>query len=80
MARSEFDKDTERGDAFRQIGQRNKVGRKHNHQPRGRAKERARKKMGPVLAKKRKRLDAFHARVCAYWRGEVENYPAEPQF
>ena len=75
MARFEFDDGTEVGEAFKRIGLRNRVGRKHLHQPRGRARERARKKMGPVKAKEQKRRDQYHALVAAYWRSELEYFP-----
>lgn len=54
---------------------RKKVGRKHKHQPRGRAIER-RKRM-VVRRNKQNVIDraAFSAKVAAYFRGEVENYP-----
>lgn len=54
---------------------RKKVGRKHNHQPRGRAIQRAinRRKAREqleVIARQR-----FNRLVAAYWRGHLESHP-----
>lgn len=77
----EFDHDVERGDAFRRIGNRNRVGRKHNHQPRGRALQkklrRATMKHGPN-SKRMAALRRYTEAVAAYWRCEVDDHPRRP--
>lgn len=82
MARLDFDQDTERGDAFVRIGNKNRVGRKHNHQPRGRAREKRRQNLlnGQAIEKARlaKKAARFKALVVAYWRGEIDGYPESP--
>lgn len=82
MARSEFDAGTERDEMFSRVGRRNKVGRKHNHVARGRAKEKRRQGLlsGAAIhrARKKKKLDKYHAGVRAYWQGDLENFPSSP--
>lgn len=51
------------------------VGRKHNHQPRGRAIERRKAAKRRALAQAELLRHKFSLRVAAYWRGEMENYP-----
>jgi hypothetical protein len=82
MARLEFENGTEVGDAFKRVGRTNRVGRKHNHQPRGRAREKARRNLanGKAIraAKFRKKLEKYHALVAAYWAGAIDSHPAAP--
>lgn len=82
MARLEFEDGEDRGDAFKRIGRTNRVGRKHNHQPRGRAREMARSNLanGKAIreAKARKKLAKYHALVAAYWAGLIDNHPLPP--
>jgi hypothetical protein len=67
---------TDREDALERARGRKKVGRKHNHQPRGRALERRHR--AKLIRAEQRRLEraAFAAKVAAYFRGEVETYPA----
>lgn len=65
-------------DALHRAKLRKVVGRKHNHQPRGHARERDRQQM---LTRQRHLLrlrKAFNKMVAAYWRGEREGYPDAP--
>ncbi len=82
MARLDFEQGTERGDAFVRIGNKNRVGRKHNHQARGRAREKQRQNMlkGKEVDRARlaKKVKRFKMQVAAYWRGEVDAYPERP--
>gem|GEM_PF-5880061 len=78
MARLDFDSDIDRGEAFQRIGNRNRVGRKHNHQPRGRARERPKKGIEIAAARMKKKADRYHAAVSAYWRGELNEHPSPP--
>lgn len=54
---------------------RKKVGRKHNHQPRGRALEKLHR--AKLIRARQRQLERikFSSLVAAYWRGEIENYP-----
>lgn len=54
---------------------RKKVGRKHNHQPRGRALEKRLKspmRRQKLMVAQRKK---FSAKVRLYWMGQAEAYP-----
>jgi IS5 family transposase len=76
MMRQTFDSDTPREVALARAKARRNVGRKHNHQPRGRALERRyRAKLIRARQRELARI-AFSAKVAAYFRGDVENYPA----
>ncbi len=63
-------------EALERARARRNVGRKHNHQPRGRAMEKKlsapKRQQFMVNARRRK----FSERVRAYWLGEVECYPS----
>lgn len=76
--RQTFDSDVPREVALRRARDGRKVGRKHNHQPRGRALERRHR--AKIIRAKQREIErlAFSAKVAAYFRGEVENYPATP--
>lgn len=57
---------------------RKQVGRKHLHQPRGRAIERRRLRLKRRAEELVRERQAFNALVSAYWRGERETYPDGP--
>ena len=62
-------------DALHRSRLRKVVGRKHNHQPRGRARERIRQR---ALARVRKAVEErrmFSALVRAYFKGDIPTYP-----
>lgn len=54
---------------------RKRVGRKHNHQPRGRSRQRIidrkKRRAAELLAQRHK----MNARIAAYWRGEINGHP-----
>lgn len=56
---------------------RKKVGRKHLHQPRGRALQK--RLLSPFLRQKLDNIKRhkFSRLVAAYWRGEIKNYPTQ---
>lgn len=78
MARFDFPQCTSPEDAFKRIANRNRVGRKHNHQARGRAREKQRQGKIAHEAKKLRLLKRYHALVEAYWRGELSGHPNPP--
>lgn len=59
---------------FRSWG-RKRVGRKHNHQPRGRAREKRRAGQMRALQMENEQRRKFTERVAAYWRGDIECHP-----
>jgi hypothetical protein len=67
---------TSHSEALERAQGRKKVGRKHSHQPRGRALERRHRAKLIRAEQRRVERAAFAAKVAAYFRGEVENYPA----
>lgn len=67
---------TPHAEALHRARLRKVVGRKHNHKPRGRALQKQLE-----TPKKRQALEAirrrkFNARVAAFFRGDLANYPA----
>ncbi len=82
MARLDFPQGTERDEMFRRVARKNRVGRKHNHQARGRAREKARQNLlsGRAIdkARRKKKWLKFQAQVRAYWSGEINGYPETP--
>lgn len=54
---------------------RKKVGRKHNHQPRGRALQRIVNHLAQAARERNRLRRIFNAKVEAYWRGERDGYP-----
>jgi hypothetical protein len=73
--RQTFDQNTQHEVALSRARDSRKVGRKHNHQPRGRALEK-RHRAKLIRAKQRELARiAFSAKVAAYFRGEIDGYP-----
>jgi len=73
--RIEFDASHDHDDALSRAKARKRVGRKHNHQPRGRAfekRQQAVKRAAIALVEKKRK---YTAKVRAYWLGLSDVHP-----
>jgi hypothetical protein len=75
--RQTFDSTTPWDVAIKRANGRKKVGRKHNHTPRGRALERRHR--AKIIRAEQRRVEraAFAAKVASYFRGDIECYPTQ---
>lgn len=68
--------DMDHDEALARANGRKRVGRKHNHQPRGRAIERRKRAQKIALQHEALLRRKFSERVAAFWRGEIECFPS----
>jgi hypothetical protein len=74
--RMDFDSQTDPLDALHRVRVAKVPGRKHLHQPRGRAREKHRLHALNQVRKQNRQRAIFNALVAAYWRGELSSFPA----
>lgn len=74
--RIDIDAGVEHGAALIRANGRKQVGRKHNHQPRGRARDKRLAAQKRSAAMRLERIRQFNAKVRAYWTGQSDVYPA----
>lgn len=63
-------------DALTRVRGAKKPGRKHNHQPRGKAHQKMLQRPINRQRLENGRRKAFNAKVRAYWVGQADAYPA----
>jgi uncharacterized MAPEG superfamily protein len=73
--RIEFDASHDPADALSRAKARKKVGRKHNHQPRGRAFENRQQSVKRAARDLVETKRKYTAKVRAYWLGQRETHP-----
>lgn len=74
--RIDIDFGADHGAALDRANGRKRVGRKHNHQPRGRARDKRLASQKRGAAMRLERIRQFNHKVRAYWAGESDAYPA----
>lgn len=73
--RIDIDAGVDRYDALDRAKGRKRVGRKHNHQPRGRARDKRLAALKRAAIHREVERRKFNDRVRAYWLGLVDAHP-----